>query len=159
VPRIVLASLLVLVGCTSTAARPLRPLDTRDAAIAWQVRCGQTIWDAATAAGDPRLADAEVVFHTWHGDNYTYYAVNLKARSPEALTLVVDRKDPPIRDDHAEGWQREVVASRVRLRRDDGITRAELGFPESAAATVEPTRALLAAAVDACIAEPLDGPG
>ncbi|PCC68420.1 hypothetical protein SAMN02745121_05013 [Nannocystis exedens] len=155
-PRIAPCLLVIVAACT--AARPVPPLDTTDATSPWQERCGRRVWSAAAEAGDSRLADAPVSFAELHGDNFTYHVVTLRGPSPEAPVLQIDRKHLPLADEHASGWRREEVAARVRWRREDGITRAELDFPATAPPT-EATRQRLLAAADACIADAFDPPG
>ncbi|MFY0540748.1 hypothetical protein [Nannocystis pusilla] len=152
-----LCLLLFVAACTSAEPRLLRPLDTADATSPWQERCGRRVWSAAAEAGDLRLADAAVSFAELHGDNFVYYAVTLRGPAPEGLVLHVDRKHLPLVDEHADGWRREATAGRVRWRREDGITRAELDVPASRQ-PAEPTRERLLAAADACIADAFDPP-
>lgn len=149
--------LLVVAACTSAEPRPPRPLDTAGATIPWQERCGRRVGSAAAEAGDPGLADAAVSFAELHGDNFTYYAVTLRGAGSEGLVLHIDRKHLPLADEHADGWRHEVTAARVRWRREDGITRAELDVPATAQ-PAERTRERLLAAADACIADPFDPP-
>jgi hypothetical protein len=149
--------LLVVAACTSAEPRLLPPLDTTDATSPWQERCGRRVWSAAAEAGDPRLADAAVTFAELHGDNFVYYAVTLRGAGSAGLVLRIDRKHLPLADEHADGWRREVTAERVRWRREDGITRAELDAP-ARAQPAEPTRERLLAAADACIADAFDPP-
>ncbi|MCY0987807.1 hypothetical protein OV203_11780 [Nannocystis sp. ILAH1] len=149
--------LLVVAACTSAEPRLLRPLDTADATSPWQERCGRRVWSAAAEAGEPGLADAAVSFAELHGDNFVYYAVTLRGAGPEGLVLHIDRKHLPLADEHADGWRHEVTAARVRWRREDGITRAELDVPASGP-WAERTRERLLAAADACIADAFDPP-
>lgn len=149
--------LLAVAACTSAEPRPLRTLDTADATSPWQERCGRRVWAAAAEAGDGSLADAVVSFAELHGDNFIYYAVTLCGAGPDGLVLHIDRKHLPLADEHADGWRREATAARVRWRREDGITRAELDVPATAQ-PAEPTRERLLAAADACIADAFDPP-